>query len=72
VGTTLLQSGLGFRAVSVDGVVRPYTVVLPRNYNPFKAVSRHHRFRRMAAQCWPHPLVPATRVCRRRPRHWHV
>lgn len=37
MGTTLLQSGLGFRAVSVDGVVRPYTVVLPRNYNPFKA-----------------------------------
>ena len=37
MGTSLLRSGLGFRAVSVDGVVRPYTVVLPRNYNPFKA-----------------------------------
>ena len=37
VGTSLLQSGFGFRVVTVDGMVRPYTVVLPRNYNPFKA-----------------------------------
>ena len=37
VGISLLQSGLGFRLVSVDGMIRPYTVVLPRNYNPMQA-----------------------------------
>lgn len=34
---SLTQSGLGFRAVSVDGHTRPYTLVLPRNYNPLRA-----------------------------------
>lgn len=34
---SLGQSGLGFRAVRVDGMIRPYTLVLPRNYNPKRA-----------------------------------
>lgn len=34
---SLGQSGLGFRAVNVDGMIRPYTLVLPRNYNPMRA-----------------------------------
>lgn len=34
---SLAQSGLGFRVVHVDGMARPYTLVLPRNYNPMRA-----------------------------------
>lgn len=37
VAKSLSESGLGFRVVTVDGMVRPYTLVLPRNYNPLRA-----------------------------------
>lgn len=37
MATSLVESGIGFRFVNVDGMVRPYTVVLPRGYNPFQA-----------------------------------
>lgn len=37
IAKSLSQSGLGFRAVNVDSMIRPYTLVLPRNYNPMRA-----------------------------------
>ena len=37
MATSLVESGIGFRFVNVDGMVRPYTVVLPRGYNPFQS-----------------------------------
>lgn len=37
MSSSLATSGLGFRFVNVDGTFRPYTLVLPRNYNPGRA-----------------------------------
>lgn len=37
VATSFAQSGLNSRVVLVDGMIRPYTLILPRNYKPWRA-----------------------------------
>lgn len=37
VATSFAQSGLNSRVVLVDGMIRPYTLILPRNYKPWHA-----------------------------------